>query len=710
MEQVTVSKCDICKEDIAKLFCYECHQFLCQSCKSFHEKFPSTKRHSVTDLHNIDRSTLIHKLVCEHHNIEFAFFCRNCECLICAQCVTSVHMGHSNTDISEVAATARGDVKKRLEKIKDSIKHLSDLIEDFKTTKQANLQTGTDKFTKEVNEVSQDLIKIIESVTVVEKQQLLYNVAKLEKAYSEYSSIHERYEQILRDKHDVTFFLNQKFLAEEFELLDDISPPEEPTDMKPLKTDGYDNSVIEQVESEYNLSYQRKADGKETHMQSTQKNSVKRQAVNLYPFGEKQTSSGLISAAIKIGKEESGYSFQLFHDFNDDPCKISYDPLMKLPNSILIDSENECVAFGHDAEDQYLELVRRDTKHDCLFFKQFTKNMHKLQDGVTDIFELNVKTFDQKTEVPAFKLFVVLIDFYVRHAERHLTSCYNFNSTDITWVLNVPSYWNSGVREMVGHAFKKNAIVISDPEAVLLFWKYWSLKNRLDDQSSLFQPERKYIVLNGSGDTIDLTCLKVEEDKSLTQLNMVKVSEYIEPCKKFILGIIGNDVYSKFCKQYPVEEKEMLRDFDNTYRNFSSACLRNAKRFTLNMPVCLYELCVKNLGQDFMDRTLDSNKIRWFPGRLRINTDLFLPLFDEVITRVVNSVKEMVKEPDVKDTSHIILTGRIMELSILCCRVREAFHDIDIIEFPFPDIVALKGAVILGHYPRVSCKRIFYRL
>ncbi|CAG2211203.1 unnamed protein product [Mytilus edulis] len=167
MEQVAVSKCDTCKKDIAKVFCYECHQFLCQSCKSIHEKFPATKRHTITDSHSIDRSTLIQKLVCEHHNVEFSYYCRDCECLICAQCVTSVHTGHSITNIAEVAGKAREVVKKRLQQIKDNIKSLSDLIEDFKTTKQTDIQTGTDNFIKEVNEVSQDLIRLIESIAEI---------------------------------------------------------------------------------------------------------------------------------------------------------------------------------------------------------------------------------------------------------------------------------------------------------------------------------------------------------------------------------------------------------------------------------------------------------------------------------------------------------------------------------------------------------------
>lgn len=268
--QVVAQKCDICKEDISKVFCYECKHFICQSCNSWHGKFPATKRHTVTDSQYVDRSTLMLTLVCEDHKLEFAHYCRDCKCLICTTCVTSVvHKGHSFTDIAEVAETSRGDVKNRLEQIKNNIKTLSGSIEAFKTTKQAKLQTGTENFIKEVTKVSQGLVRIIETVTethltdasnflVHEKQQLLCNLSKLEKSHREYYSLHEKFEQILGQKHDVSFFLKQILLTKEFELLDDIPTPEEheePRDIEPFKQDCFVKSVIEQIESKYNTRY-----------------------------------------------------------------------------------------------------------------------------------------------------------------------------------------------------------------------------------------------------------------------------------------------------------------------------------------------------------------------------------------------------------------------------------------------------------------------
>ncbi|XP_063415010.1 heat shock 70 kDa protein 12A-like [Mytilus trossulus] len=370
-----------------------------------------------------------------------------------------------------------------------------------------------------------------------------------------------------------------------------------------------------------------------------------------------------------------------------------------MPNSILLDSHKKAIAFGYEAENQYYDLVREENHHDCYFFRQFTKDIHKLQDGATTLHTINVKTFDQKKEISAHSLFGMLINFHVDDALSKLIILEVLTPEDFNWVLTIPTYWNNSVRKALIQVARKNTIVASYPEAVSLYWKFWSMKNKLD-KIDLFRPEMKYIVVYGSGDTIDLACLEVEEDKSLTQLNTMVTN--VEVWKKFLVGIVGKHVYSDFCSQYPNEEDYMLRDFKRKSRSFTDAQI-----VTLIVPVELRELYEKYSGGDFND---PSNKIVWRGDKMRIKRDLFISLFDEVIAFVVNAVREMVNDPDVMDISHIVCTGRLMQLQMIVCRLRETFHNIDIIDLPEPNISALKGAVILGHYPIVSCKRNFYRL
>lgn len=266
MAQASVPRCDICKEEIAKVFCYDCRHFLCQSCNSFHEKFPTTKRHTVTDSCRVDRSILMLKSVCEDHELEFAYYCDGCACLICAQCVTSVHKDHSLTDISKVAAASRNDVVKHLGHINDNTKTLSRLIEAFKTTKQTKLQTGTTNFTKELTKVSQDLIEMIKRNTelkltqvsdfhALEKKQILYNLSQLEKTYGEYNSLYKSCTQSLEEKHNVSFFLIQTSLAREIEMLDAINIPEDPKEIERFDREDFVDLIINKIQRKYSLRF-----------------------------------------------------------------------------------------------------------------------------------------------------------------------------------------------------------------------------------------------------------------------------------------------------------------------------------------------------------------------------------------------------------------------------------------------------------------------
>lgn len=396
----------------------------------------------------------------------------------------------------------------------------------------------------------------------------------------------------------------------------------------------------------------------------------------------------------------------------------------KSPNSILLDCDQTFVAFGHDAEDQYYELLEYGSHHDYYFFKQFTKNISELmanfenslsEEGKLDIANFTVKTFDQKKEISALKLMQLLINFHVDNVSG--INLHGTQTTNFQWVLTIPSYWTESMRKLIGAAAKKNTIVVSDPEAVTLYWKYWSVKHTVDKMLDLFQPERKYMVVNCSGDAIDLTCWKLEEDKSLTNMkSIVIVSEDLALCeglKKFIISIVGNNVYSKFCTQYPFDEKDLKRDFQIKAEHFSGLC-NAAKGVALKMPVSLSEVVEENLGiglKELINQTVYSNTIKWYSDKMRMDSVLFESLFlNKAITCVVNSVKEVMKDPDVIDTSHIICSGRLMQIPVISSKVRETFHNINIIEFSEPNIAALGGAVILGHYPKVSCKRIFYRL
>lgn len=86
----------------------------------------------------------------------------------------------------------------------------------------------------------------------------------------------------------------------------------------------------------------------------------------------------MLSAAIDIGTTYTGYAFSSKDDYIQDPTKI-YTSLwarskllsFKAPTSVLLDSRQEFIAFGYEAEDKYYELVADEEHEDYYYFHRF---------------------------------------------------------------------------------------------------------------------------------------------------------------------------------------------------------------------------------------------------------------------------------------------------------------------------------------------------
>ena len=265
MAQISSNKCDICEEAIGKVFCYECQHFLCQTCQTWHGKFPSTKRHTVADSSHIDRSVFTTKLVCEKHNQEYVHYCQNCTCLTCAICATADHRSHSFTNVSEITSSLRQDVKKKVDDATTQLKQLTGLIDDIRSVQLQQVEDDKEKFTSEVRVLSEGINNIVDCVTdlhithandflVLQQQNLKHDLAKAEKLYKEYSSVVAKFERSLHETHDMTFFVQHKPLRKEYDDLDDIPKPEVPQRLEAFKQEDFTTLVIDTMNEKYDLS------------------------------------------------------------------------------------------------------------------------------------------------------------------------------------------------------------------------------------------------------------------------------------------------------------------------------------------------------------------------------------------------------------------------------------------------------------------------
>ena len=264
MAQTSLNKCDICEVAISKVFCYKCQHFLCQTCQTWHEKFPSTRRHTVADSSHIDRSVFTTKLVCEKHNQEYLHYCQNCTCLTCAIFATANHRSHSFTNVSEMASSLRSDVKKTVDDVTTKLKQLTGLIDDIRSVQLQQVEHDKEKFTSKIRVLSENIYSIVNFVTdlhitrandflALQQQNLKHDLAKAEKLYKEYSSVATIFEQSLHVTHDITFLVQHKPLKKDYDDLDDIPKPEVPQRLEEFKQE-FTTLVIDKMKEKYDLS------------------------------------------------------------------------------------------------------------------------------------------------------------------------------------------------------------------------------------------------------------------------------------------------------------------------------------------------------------------------------------------------------------------------------------------------------------------------
>lgn len=90
--------------------------------------------------------------------------------------------------------------------------------------------------------------------------------------------------------------------------------------------------------------------------------------------------------ALEFGTTHSGYAFSMKDNFKQNPLNMfcnqhwkagdAWILSFKTPTCLLLDKEQQFVAFGFDAQIRYAELVMDEEQDDYYFFDRFTMSLH----------------------------------------------------------------------------------------------------------------------------------------------------------------------------------------------------------------------------------------------------------------------------------------------------------------------------------------------
>ncbi|CAC5383449.1 unnamed protein product [Mytilus coruscus] len=238
MAQVSAQKCLLCDESNGAYYCFECQNALCTDCRSKHGKIPALNRHTVVDINTIDISTINKKSQCIEHEKEFLFYCVKCSDLICSQCVTSTHNTHPFSEITDIVLKEREEVKEHIQELTLNINKISSLHEQVKINHQnQQLHAKSTQCIKNIESVCKDLQSFIESkrgikVTEVgdnkqnEEDKFEASLKNMDSVQKRYTHILSELENLLFEKHDVTFHSCHRSMQSDIQTLVDM--PEEP--------------------------------------------------------------------------------------------------------------------------------------------------------------------------------------------------------------------------------------------------------------------------------------------------------------------------------------------------------------------------------------------------------------------------------------------------------------------------------------------------
>lgn len=230
--QTSVTKCIFCNNP-GIYHCIECTSAFCQQCRTKHDKLPTTKNHTVTDLKNMNPSAFLTEAKCVLHKSEFIYFCEKCHVLICGKCVTTEHKGHDITDIKTVADNYRRSVEGNISDLKIEVTKLSKVVGQMKEIEKptikktseialAEVDAAVKKITDTVSFKKENTLYEVQNQLDIEMEEFQYDLKNKERIYEHQKNICESLERLMHVSHDITFITSYETLKRDIYDISDL--------------------------------------------------------------------------------------------------------------------------------------------------------------------------------------------------------------------------------------------------------------------------------------------------------------------------------------------------------------------------------------------------------------------------------------------------------------------------------------------------------
>ena len=163
-------KCEACLEEPrekAEAFCRQCAMFICKDCIKSHKKMRMLSSHQIASLDDLKQgrsNPVVEKEVliemCPDHDEPLAIYCKDCDSLICRDCIMKDHKEHSFEFCKKAAPNTKKEMLKELEPLKELILNVSHAVKEVQTTKK-ELEAQGDTVATEIQASFMELHEIL---------------------------------------------------------------------------------------------------------------------------------------------------------------------------------------------------------------------------------------------------------------------------------------------------------------------------------------------------------------------------------------------------------------------------------------------------------------------------------------------------------------------------------------------------------------------
>ncbi|XP_063415832.1 heat shock 70 kDa protein 12A-like [Mytilus trossulus] len=777
--QVSSNDCDFCEfnKRKASLYCDECEKFLCIECKrSIHDKVPIIQDHIVVDIKKTGGRVIKRKPVCLTHKQTFLYYCSKCECLTCKQCMTSSHNGHTTDTIKKIVDVFRENAKETHDKLKAKVAIVKRTLVAIKTNQTHKITSDFDSYVHKVEKICREMYGIVDHTKKIhmtaasdfktnENQDLNRKRVFFQRQYDESSNTLIQIDNLLQESQDVTFFTDWKRLKTDVDNMIQIDQAlQSPRRIESFNEDNFMTPIIGEIdkrlkrsmfkEKETEIEYLTNEVKKtETEIQLLQ-NAVKEHKILTYNLQKENNdlNKGLrkkqaeieklsrkcwgsstinaryrYSAAIDIGSSYSGYAYSSNDDYTQEPTKINTNLWsgskllsLKAPTALLLDSSQEFVAFGYEAENMYSELVSEGEHEDYYYFHSFKMILH--QKRIT----ADIKIKDELgKEIEALKVFQYAIKFLKDHLFKSISDKRKgIMEKDLHYVLTAPAIWETSAKQFMREAAtlagirSRQLCIALEPEAASIYCQHFKTDSQYstDDKDAFAQTIKaglKFMVVDLGGGTADITVHQRHDDGTLKEV----VPPSCGPCGGKSIDEAFHSFLKRICGPKVMEElkKTELEDFIDLFREFESKKrsirLDQTNKVVITLPVALIVLVKSHRGK--METALEQSPygqaVSYSKQKLHISPELFRDLFKSTAQALIKHLEQMFRNVKLSDLKSFIIVGGFSECELIQHRMKETFGKHKKIIIPEEaGLAVLKGAVLYGHQPKAISATVLH--